>query len=73
MGRGLWKVPKVLCSALVNGRLARGAGRMGAVTDENKVESLRGLALVALGFLLHLGIKVAEMWNISGRPGVPTR
>ena len=57
-----WAVPKHLLSALFNGKLARGAGRLETISEEDKVESLRGLAFVALGFLLHVGVKVVSMW-----------
>jgi len=49
---GASQVPKHLASALINGKLARGFSRIGGLTGEDHRQSLRGLAFLAVGFLL---------------------
>lgn len=46
------KTPKYLVNALFGGKAARGVARLRGATEENRLTSLRGLALVTLGFLL---------------------
>lgn len=45
-------VLRVLWSALWSGSAARGASELSVVSPEKRLESLRGLALIGLGFLL---------------------
>ena len=51
-----WDVPKYLGSALVNGKLATGLQRAGGLTPEDRRQSLRGLAFIALGFVLKVAV-----------------
>jgi hypothetical protein len=63
-------VPHYLWSALINGKLAAGFERVGGLTADDHRQSLRGLALIALGFVLKVGLIV---WNIvAGVPAPPT-
>jgi len=62
-------VPKYLASALVNGKLATGLQRAGGLTPEDRLQSLRGLAFIALGFVLKVALIAWKI--ITGVPMPP--
>lgn len=48
-------LPILLASALFRGRIARGAHKLeGALTPEDRLTTLQGLALITLGFVLQV-------------------
>ena len=50
----IWQVPKYLVSALIGTVAAKDLTGFGG-SHENHLKSLRGLAFIALGFLIHVG------------------
>lgn len=58
---GPWQVPKYLFSAVLGGKLGHGAGRLGGLSPENHAASLRGLGFILVGFLLKLGVALANL------------
>jgi hypothetical protein len=64
---GPWQVPKYLLSAVLGGKLGRGAGRLGGLTPENHAASLRGLGFVLIGFLLELGVALVDLARTLAR------
>lgn len=65
---GRAKVPTVLLSAIVGGKLARGIARLGGLTQEDYRESLRGLGFVFIGFVLKFCVAIFDMLNVVRTP-----
>jgi hypothetical protein len=48
------KIPAMLLSALIGGRMSRAAANLARLADDDPIVSLRGLAFIASGFLVQL-------------------
>ena len=54
-------LPRYLLSALVGGKSAKGFARLSGLSPEDYQKSLRGLALIALGWAVKLSVVV---WQV---------
>jgi hypothetical protein len=60
-------LPRLLLSALVRGRMARGSARLdGVFSQDDRLASLQGLSAIALGFVLQLAATIVSWW--AGSP-----
>lgn len=63
------QVPRLLVVALWRGAMARGAAKLdGALSQEDRLKTLQGLAFIATGFLLQVAATVAQAILQPQRP-----
>lgn len=61
-----YNLPRLLLSALLKGKMAKGAVHIAELNSENRVSSLQGLALVALGFMLQFAGVLLQVCDALG-------